>query len=83
MDLVTSIINEWDPIGFFPMAPQDEYSNEIKKIYDLVFNEQELQVYSLAQAINKIFVETFGRDVYEEDMAQCVIVAKKILEDKV
>ena len=32
MERITQIINDWDPIGFFPMAPKDEYINEIKKI---------------------------------------------------
>ena len=31
MERITQIINDWDPIGFFPMAPKDEYINEIKK----------------------------------------------------
>ena len=29
--------------------------------------------------MNKIFVETFGTDVYDENLEQCTIVAKKIL----
>ena len=33
MERITQIINDWDPIGFFPMAPKDEYINEIKKVY--------------------------------------------------
>lgn len=32
VERITQIINDWDPIGFFPMAPKDEYINEIKKI---------------------------------------------------
>lgn len=31
VERITQIINDWDPIGFFPMAPKDEYINEIKK----------------------------------------------------
>lgn len=34
MDKILLIVNKWDPIGFFPMAPNDEYINEIRKIYE-------------------------------------------------
>ena len=79
MERITQIINDWDPIGFFPMAPKDEYINEIKKINELVCSNYSLQVCTLAQEINKIFAEAFGPDVYDEDLEQCTIIAKKIL----
>lgn len=78
--MITEIINDWDPIGFFPMAPKDEYINEIKKICEFVSSNHNLQVQPLAQAISRIFVETFGTDVYDEDMEQCTVIAKKILK---
>lgn len=80
MERITQIINDWDPIGFFPMAPKDEYINEIKKINEFVGSNYSLQVHTLAQEINNIFVETFGTDVYDEDLEQCTIIAKKILK---
>lgn len=79
MERITQIINDWDPIGFFPMAPKDEYINEIKRINEFVCSHHNLQIQSLAQAINKIFMETFGTDVYDEDLEQCAVVAKQIL----
>ena len=79
MERITQIINDWDPIGFFPMAPKDEYINEIKKINEFVSSNCNLQACTLAQEINKIFVETFGTDVYDENLEQCTIVAKKVL----
>ena len=83
MERITQIINDWDPIGFFPMAPKDEYINEIKRIYEFVCANYTLQVHTLAQEINKIFVETFGTDVYYEDLEQCTIIAKRILKVEV
>ena len=83
MERITQIINDWDPIGFFPMAPKDEYINEIKRIYEFVCANYNLQVHTLAQEINKIFVETFGTDVYYEDLEQCTIIAKRILKVEV
>ena len=79
MERITQIINDWDPIGFFPMAPKDEYYNEIKKISEFVYSNCNLQVQPLAQEINKIFSETFGTDVYDEDLEQCAVIAKRIL----
>lgn len=79
MERITQIINDWDPIGFFPMAPKDEYVNEIKKISEFVCSNHNLHVQSLAQAINRIFIETFGTDVYEEDLEQCIKIARRIL----
>lgn len=80
MERITQIINEWDPIGFFPMAPKDEYINEIKKINVFICSNYNLQVDTLAQEINKIFVETFGMNVYDEDLEQCTIIAKRMLK---
>lgn len=82
VEKITKIINAWDPIGFFPMAPIDEYVNEIKKIYEYVHSNQKLQIRTLAETINRIFVETFGADVYEEDLEQCILVAERILESE-
>lgn len=83
MERITEIINDWDPIGFFPMAPKDEYFNEIRKIYEYVMSNKNLQIQLLAQTINRIFVETFGSDVYTEDMDKCMQVAEKILKEKI
>lgn len=33
----------------------------------------------IAEAINKIFVEAFGVDVYDENLEQCALVAGKIM----
>lgn len=79
MEKITKIINDWDPIGFFPMAPKDEYVNEIKKIYEYVYSNQNHQIRTLAEEINKIFVETFGADIYDENLEQCMLVAERIL----
>ena len=82
MEIITKIINDWDPIGFFPMAPKDEYVIEIKKIYEYVSANQNLQVQTLAEAINEIIVKSFGADVYDQNMEQCMLIAEKILKKK-
>ena len=83
MERITQIINDWEPSGLFPRAPKDEYGNEIKRIEEFVCANYNLQVHTLAQEINKIFVETFGTDVYYEDLEQCTIIAKRLLKVEV
>mgnify|MGYP000074241265 CR=1 FL=1 len=60
-------------------ADENPFGVEIKKINEFVSSNCNLQACTLAQEINKIFVETFGTDVYDENLEQCTIVAKKIL----
>lgn len=78
MNEIMKIINEWDPIDFFPLAPNDEYINEITKIYNLLISDGRIQTEQLAQAINEIFTNTFGNDVYEENIVDCRKVANEI-----
>lgn len=80
MEKIVLIINNWDPIGFFPMAPKDEYSNEINKIYEYLYNNRNIEVENLAREINTIFMRAFGTDVYVEDMEKCKNVASEILD---
>ena len=80
MNEIMKIINEWDPISFFPMAPKDEYINEITKIYNLMISERGIQPERLAQAINEIFIATFGNDVYEENIVECRELANKLVK---
>lgn len=79
MNNITNIINDWDPIGFFPMAPKDEYKKEVVKIYVYICIENPTTM-QLAKTINAIFTEVFGSDVYVEDMEQCTICAEKIID---
>ena len=77
------IINEWDPIDLFPMAPRDEYVEEVKLIYEYLCATPEIQRMQLAEKINEIFVKRFGRDVYVDDINQCIIVADQIITRKI
>ncbi len=79
MNKIAQIINEWDPLGFFPMAPSDEYSSEITQIFEYISQNKNLQIQQLAQVINEIFLASFGQEIYKEDLNQCEEVARKIL----
>ena len=74
------IINEWDPIGLFPIAPKDEYVEEIRKIEEYIESMPNFMEEQLADKINEIFVTLFGNDVYKENVGTCIFVAKKIIE---
>lgn len=82
MDKILLIVNEWDPIGFFPMAPKDEYISEIKKIYEYLNVSHDVTEEKLAKKINEIFILAYGRDVYVEDMEGCFKVAKSIINSQ-
>lgn len=81
MEEITKIINDWDPIELFPMAPKDEYIDEIRSIYSYIQSSQEIGVHSLAEAINNIFIHNFGDDTYHGDINQCLSVASRILNE--
>lgn len=81
MDRIEQIINEWDPIGLYPMAPKDEYVEEEKKIVEYIEKWPNITEKKLADRINEIFIEAFGKDVYKEDMVACSYVARKIIDN--
>ena len=73
------IINNWDPIGFFPMAPKNEYYGEIMRIQNFLENTKFLGVNKIATKINEIFVEEFGDDVYKQNLDDCIKIANEIM----
>ena len=36
MKEIMNVVNDWDPIEFFPLAPEDEHINEIRKIEEFL-----------------------------------------------
>ena len=82
MDKILLVVNEWDPIGFFPMAPKDEYIGEINEIYEYLNISQNITAEKLAKKINEIFLMSFGSDIYVEDIEGCLRVAKDIISNQ-
>lgn len=80
MNEIMEIINEWDPIELFPMAPTDEYIFEVKKILSFINQYNNCSDKELSEYINFIFLSRFGNDIYTVDGLMCLNVAKKILE---
>lgn len=65
MNQIIEIINLWDPIGLFPMAPKDEYETECKEIYHFGESNMEVTEVELSKKINDIFIKGFGVEVYK------------------
>lgn len=81
MNKIMEIINEWDPIGLFPLAPEDEYYFEINDIENVISENPKISEEELAQNIDEIFLRWFN-DIYESDLESCRKVAEKILHQK-
>ncbi|OIJ09477.1 hypothetical protein BKP35_16605 [Anaerobacillus arseniciselenatis] len=74
--MVKKIVNEWDPVGLLPSAPDDEYEFEIARIVSLLSNVD--TVNTLSDGIAQIFTKAFGWSFSEEE---CLPVARKIWEE--
>lgn len=81
MNQIIEIVNLWDPIGLFPMAPKDEYEAECKEIYRFLENNKKIKEKELAEKINDIFSKRFGVDVYNSKARKkCYDVSREILK---
>lgn len=80
MNVLIKIINEWDPIELFPLAPKNEYYDETKKIFDFVVSAKNISVSVLAKKIDEIFVTAFGKDLYIINTQTSMNIADKILK---
>ncbi|EFR95282.1 DUF1871 family protein [Listeria innocua] len=74
---VEKIINDWDPIELFPLAPKDEYSQEINKIISIVQENPNIDMNVLAKGIRKIFIDSFGENLIfknnEDEIAEKIL----------
>ncbi|WP_347253721.1 DUF1871 family protein [Leminorella grimontii] len=61
-EFVTAIINAWDPMRLAPgrLAPDDEYSSEIKKICQFIQTTEGVDEAALTQAIENTFTHAFS-----------------------
>ncbi|WP_227938175.1 DUF1871 family protein [Alkalihalobacillus deserti] len=75
-NIIKKIVNDWDPIGLLPSAPDDEYEFEVAKIVTLLNKADSVE--SLADGIATIFTKSFDWSLTKED---CLPVAQKIWGD--
>ncbi len=77
--VVEEIINNWDPIELFPYSPKDEYKNEIALIIAALKETKDIS--EVALKIQKIFIKSFGNDVFKRDTNECVSIAESIVKN--
>ncbi|MBP1048414.1 DUF1871 family protein [Enterococcus sp. BWM-S5] len=73
---IEEIINGWDPMNLLPLAPDDEYSFEIKKIIDVLEKQPDINESELDAAISQIFNQAFDVSYFH---AEDEHIAKQIL----
>ncbi|MGE5417407.1 MAG: DUF1871 family protein [Acidobacteriota bacterium] len=78
MDRLTEIINRWDPINFFPNAPENEYDIEVRAIKEQMSGCRDVQ--ELAKLIQNVFISKFNEDIFARNIDDCLSVAREILE---
>lgn len=75
---VEKVINEWDPIGLFPLFPPNEYEKEISLVCRCM--ESSASLNEVAECIYQIFTEHFGSNVFEKDKDECKKIASLLFE---
>lgn len=81
MDFINRIINDWDPVDLLSHAPEDEYHSEIDEIRNLLYTTD--HPLELAEGISKIFVESFGNEVFKKSKDDCLKIVQTLLCNKV
>ncbi|MEW9111547.1 MAG: DUF1871 family protein [Cytobacillus gottheilii] len=71
--LVKKTINEWDPIGVLPDAPDDEYEFEVALIMTLLSKADTEE--ALSEGIAEIFSKSLGGHYTKEE---CLPIAREI-----
>ncbi|MCL2816883.1 MAG: DUF1871 family protein [Clostridiales bacterium] len=80
-DIVKRSVDKWDCIGLLEMgAPQDEYDIEIARIVPVAYRTNDTK--ELADKIENIFIEYFGKDTYKSPRKDVDAIAEEILENK-
>ena len=77
-EIIEEIINRWDPLGLLPYSPKDEYGKEIAGICEALESTRDVGV--LGANIHQIFIDGFGKDIFNNDIDECMVIAESILE---
>jgi hypothetical protein len=73
---VKSAIDEWNPYGLLPDAPDDEFDGESRSVASQIFKcGEDISVNKIALMISIVFTDSFGQDF---EAVKCVGVATKI-----
>lgn len=80
MNFVKSVIDDWDPIDLLFHAPDDEYHSEVEEIQHLLRVTDDSA--ELAEGIFKVFVESFGKEIFNKSEDECKQIAQILLSQK-
>lgn len=78
MNYIVEIVNQWDPIGLFPLCPRDEYFPEIEKIQNVMHTIISKEV--LGKEIFQIFSSAFNESFTKSEQ-ECILIADKIIRN--
>lgn len=77
LEYIRRIINRWDPIDLLAHAPDDEYAKEVSLIYNVI--SKKVTEKTLATQIYNIFLDSFGKSVFNKSYDDCLVVSKHLL----
>ena len=77
INIIKTIIDEWDPIDLLSHAPSDEYHSEIEEIEQLLKSAKDKV--ELSTGIYNIFIKSFGEFSFQKAKSECDAIAQKIL----
>lgn len=78
MNCIAEIVNQWDPIGLFPLCPRDEYSPEIVKIQNVM--HAGISKENLGKAIFQIFSSAFDESFTKSEQ-ECIAIANNMIRN--
>jgi hypothetical protein len=71
-EMITDIINRWDPVDLFPFAPCDEYKREIESIVALIGDTSTIE--DIAIIVFNVFNKSCGNDVFKKSLSDCKVI---------
>lgn len=75
---INEIIDRWDPMGLFPFAPKDEYTDESILIEKALAKTVDARL--LGEEIQRIFINSFGKEDFAKSIDECVEIARSIIQ---
>lgn len=76
MNKLKQVIDAWDPVDLLSHSPNDEYHSEIEEIEQLLKSAYSSE--ELADGIFKVFMESFGEEVFTKSKSECKQIAQMI-----
>ncbi len=76
-NIIKILLDVWDPLALFPLAPDDEYEEEIDSIIKYI-NQGDITVVSLSEHIYSVYKSSFGNH-FDYLNADCDWIARKII----